>query len=400
MIKFLDLKAINNSFEPELSKAVKSVIDTGWYLLGDEVRAFEEEYSSFIGTRYCISVANGLDALRLVLRGWMGMGYMEEGDEIIVPANTYIASILSITENRLVPVLSEPDIYTYNLDIQRLEELITPKTKCIMVVHLYGQACWSSQLMEIARKHNLLILEDNAQAAGAIIRETCFGAANQPGEHLKLKRTGSLGNAAGHSFYPGKNLGALGDAGAVTTDDYDLARIVRAMANYGSATKYISDYQGLNSRMDEMQAAVLRVKLVRLDADNHRRREIAQFYLENINHPEIKLPHFRTPEGIKPETSPPEPTPCILNLEHTWHLFVIRTKQRDSLQQYLAENSVQTLIHYPIPPHKQKAYPDFSKLNLPVTENLSGEILSLPISPLMPDREVEQVVKLINRWVG
>ena len=275
MIKFLDLKAINDSFEPDLSQSVQDVINSGWYLLGEEVKAFEKEYATYIGTKHCIGVANGLDALRLILKAYIEMGVMHEGDEIIVPANTYIATILAISDNKLTPVLVEPDINTYIIDPFLIEEKITDRTKGIMIVHLYGQNAMHPEIQRLVEKYNLKLIEDNAQAHG------CF---------YGDKRTGSLGNAAGHSFYPGKNLGALGDAGAVTTNDDEFAKIIRALANYGSNKKYINDYQGLNSRLDEIQAAVLRLKLKRLDADTKRRREIAQYYCENIKHPEIFLP--------------------------------------------------------------------------------------------------------------
>jgi len=323
VIKFLDLKRINNSFEPELSIAIKRVIDSGWYLLGNEVKAFEEEYSRYIGTKYCIGVGNGLDALRLILRAYIEMGLMNESDEIIVPANTYIASILAIIENRLSPVLVEPDIKTYNIDPFLIEAKITERTRGLMIVHLYGQNSMHPEIKRIVDKYNLRLIEDNAQAHGAY-----FG----------LLHTGSLGDAAGHSFYPGKNLGAFGDAGAVTTNNDDLAEVIRAMANYGSKKKYENIYKGLNSRLDEIQAAVLRVKLKRLDADNQRRRDIAQYYLNNIRNSAIKLPETQSNENI------------THNFSHVWHLFVIRCTERDSLQQYLIENGIQTLIHYPIPP--------------------------------------------------
>jgi dTDP-4-amino-4,6-dideoxygalactose transaminase len=378
MIKFLDLKSINDSFQPEIINAIQNVLDSGWYLFGKQVKLFEEEYGSFIGTKNCIGVANGLDALRLILKAYIEMGIMQEGDEIIVPSNTYIASILAITDNNLKPVLVEPDISTYNLDISLIGKNITPRTKAIMVVHLYGQACWSSKLEELARKYNLKIIEDNAQAAGAMIA--------QGTGHGAKRRTGSLGDAAGHSFYPGKCLGALGDGGAVTTNDDKLAEIIRTLANYGSKERYVNEYKGLNSRLDEIQAAILRVKLPRLDADNQRRRNIAQLYIDNINHHDI----------ILPQTSNQQP--ATGNQDHVWHLFVIRHPQRDKLQKFLAEKSVQTLIHYPIPPHKQKAYEDWNHLSLPVTEKIHREVLSLPISQIIPKNEAERIIKLINRF--
>ena len=398
MTKFLDIQKITESFEPELSKAILRVVKRGWFLLGEEKNAFEIEYAKFTGSTHCIGVANGLDALRLILKAYIEMGVMQEGDEIIVPANTYIATILAITDNRLKPVLVEPDITTYNLDISLIEQHLTPRTKAIMVVHLYGQVCWSAQLEEIAKKHNLKVIEDNAQAAGACYVPK-FQSSMVPGFQT-LKRTGSLGDAAGHSFYPGKNLGALGDAGAVTTDDSDLAAVIRAMANYGSSRKYVNDYQGLNSRLDEIQAAVLRVKLPRLDADNQRRREIAQYFLENIKNPNIVLPAISRSEhraqGTEKKNLTPGSVPCSLCLNHIWHLFVIRHSCRDELQKYLTDNGVQTLIHYPIPPHKQKAYKGLNSLTYTVTEKIHREVLSLPISQVMYEEEIKKIVSVLK----
>lgn len=366
MIKFLDLKAINNGFEPDLTIAIRNVIDSGWYLLGTEVKSFEQEYSHFICTKHCIGVANGLDSLRLIFKAYIELGVMQEGDEIIVPANTYIASILAISDNKLVPVLIEPDTNTFNIDPFKIEEKITDRTKGIMIVHLYGQNAMHQEIQKLVEKFNLKLIEDNAQAAGAFCGE---------------KRTGSLGDAAGHSFYPGKNLGALGDGGAVTTNDEELNTVIRAIANYGSTKKYVNDYKGLNSRLDEMQAAVLRVKLKRLDENNKKRQEVAKYYIENIINPEIILPKESD----------------FLNI-HVWHLFVIRHKKRDNLQQYLAENGVQTLIHYPIPPHKQKAYRELNKLIYPITENIHDEVLSLPISPILSAQEIQKITQLINAY--
>ncbi len=307
MIKFLDIQKITESFEPELSLAVQRVIKRGWFIHGEEVAYFEKEYATYIGSKHCIGVANGLDALRLILKAYIEMGIMKEGDEVIVPANTYIATILAITDNRLKPVMVEPDINAYNIDISLIEEHITPRTRAIMIVHLYGQACWSEHLEKIAQKYHLKIIEDNAQAAGAawgmltneVRKSRAAGEQGAIGRQLPAKRTGSLGDAAGHSFYPGKNLGALGDGGAVTTDDDELAAVVRTMANYGSSQKYVNDYKGLNSRLDELQAAVLRVKLPRLDADNARRHEIAGYYINNITNPDIILPYKRQPAAGK-----------------------------------------------------------------------------------------------------
>lgn len=389
MIKFLDLKAINDSFEPELSQAVKRVLDSGWYLLGKENEAFEKEYASYIGMRYCIGVGNGLDALRLIFKAYIEMGIMQEGEEVIVPANTYIASILAITDNRLVPVLVEPDINTYNIDPLLIEAKITKRTKAIMIVHLYGQNAMHPEIQRLVDKYNLKLIEDNAQAVGAYYNEEATQSYTEDTLSNTVKpcvprRTGSLGHAAGHSFYPGKNLGCLGDGGAVTTNDDELAAIIRALANYGSNKKYVHDFQGLNSRLDEVQAAILRAKLPRLDADNQRRFEIAQYYCNNIKNDKIILPI-------------PNSQFVIRNCpNHAWHLFVVRTANRNKLQAYLTENGIQTIIHYPIPPHKQKAYIECSELSYPVTEKISEEVLSLPIGPVMTDKEMQSTVEALN----
>jgi dTDP-4-amino-4,6-dideoxygalactose transaminase len=365
MIKFLDLQKINAQYAEELKEVAAQVIDSGWYLLGDHVSKFESNLQDYQGGGHAIAVANGLDALRLILKAYIELGFMEEGDEVIVPANTYIASVLAITDNKLVPVLVEPDLNTYNLDLNLLSSKITSKTKAIMVVHLYGQVCWSDQLEALAAKHNLKIIEDNAQAIGA---------------KWNGIKTGSLGDAAGFSFYPGKNLGALGDAGAVTTKDPDLAKAIRAIANYGSAQKYINQYQGLNSRMDEIQAAFLNVKLRYLDTEVVRRREVANLYLKGIKNSHLVLP---TIEDTK---------------KHVWHIFVIRTQKRDLLQSFLNTNGVQTLIHYPIPLFKQQCYSSMSTMSLPITELIHNEVLSLPISPVIDDNEVRKVVDLLNSF--
>jgi dTDP-4-amino-4,6-dideoxygalactose transaminase len=397
MIKFNDIQKITASFEPDLSSAIDKVVKRGWFLLGEEVSAFEKAYAEYIGAKHCIGVANGLDALRLIFKAYIEMHIMSEGDEIIVPANTYIATILAITDNHLKPVFVEPDINTYNLDISIVEQHITSRTRAIVVVHLYGQVCWNAQLEDIATKFNLKIIEDNAQAAGALTmahnleyRNLNNGNSIPSSESCTICRSGSLGDAAGHSFYPGKNLGALGDGGAVTTNDNELAEIVRSLANYGSTKKYVHDYQGLNSRLDEIQAAVLRTKLPRLDTDNKRRREIAQYYIDNIKIPDIILPSATS------STNPVASYSVLHAMNHVWHLFIIRHPRRDSLHSYFTDNGIQTLIHYPIPPHKQLAYRDYNDMNLPVTEQIHKEVLSLPISQVMSDDEVEQVVKSIN----
>lgn len=366
MIKFLDLQKINAAHADELKAAAAEVIDSGWYLQGEQNEKFETELREFTGSPYAVAVANGLDALRLILRAYIEMGIMQKGDEIIVPANTYIASILAITDNYLTPVLVEPSIDTYNIDIDKIEAAVTPRTKAIMVVHLYGRVVWSDKLEAIARKHGLKIIEDNAQSIGAGYKGTT---------------TGNLGDAAGLSFYPGKNLGALGDSGAVTAKDPELARIVRALANYGSSKKYVFEYTGLNSRMDEIQAAFLRVKIRHLARENARRREIAEDYRRLISNPKIILPG-----------RPEDP------LEHTYHLFVVRTANRNELQKYLSDNNVQTLIHYPIPPHKQQCYKQWNNRSYPITELIHEQVLSLPISPVMTDDEVRTVVEAINKF--
>jgi dTDP-4-amino-4,6-dideoxygalactose transaminase len=365
MIKFLDLQKINAQYEKELKQVANEVIDSGWYLLGQRVKNFETNFESFQEGGTTVAVANGLDALRLIFKAYIELGLMEEGDEVIVPANTYIASILAISDNKLKPVLVEPDIENYNLDLKLIESKITSKTKAIMVVHLYGKICWSSGLEELAKKYNLKIVEDNAQAIGA---------------RWKGIRSGNLGDAAGFSFYPGKNLGALGDSGAVTTKESELAQVIRVLANYGSSQKYVNQYQGLNSRMDEIQAAFLDVKLNYIDVENKKRQQIAKYYLENIKNNKIILPRLET------------------NDEHVWHLFVIRVKERNDLQAYLNENGIQTLIHYPIPPHKQKCYSHLNELSLPITEQIHDEVISLPISPVMTDEEIERIVLILNEY--
>lgn len=377
MIKFLDLQKINSQYAEELKQVAAEVIDNGWYLLGERVKCFEANLTQYIGVKHAIGVANGLDSLRLILKAYIEMGIMQEGDEVIVPANTYIATILAITDNRLRPLLVEPNIHTYNLDISLVEQNITPRTKAIMVVHLYGQVCWSEELQKIAKKYNLKVIEDNAQAIGA---------------EWNGKKTGALGDAGGFSFYPGKNLGALGDSGAVTTNDDQLAEVVRAISNYGSKVKYLNEYQGLNSRLDEMQAAFLDVKLKYLDIENQRRRMIAEFYCENIKNPAIILP-------IQSNQLQMDSGTTIRNLKsHVWHLFVIRHPRRNELQKYLAENDIQTLIHYPFPPHKQPAYRKWNKLNYTITESLQREVLSLPISPIITEEEAFTITNILKDY--
>jgi dTDP-4-amino-4,6-dideoxygalactose transaminase len=365
MIKFLDLQKITKKNSEEIKEAVNRVIDSGWYLLGNEVKRFEEYFAAYCGVKHTIGVANGLDALRLIFRAYIEMGIMKEGDEVIVPANTYIASILAITDSKLIPVLVEPNIETYNIDVKKIGESITAKTKAILIVHLYGQCAYNDDIQSICNQYNLKIIEDNAQAQGAVYNS---------------KFTGALGDAAGTSFYPGKNLGAFGDAGAVTTNDDDLCSIIRALANYGSKFKYVNDYAGLNSRLDEIQAAILSVKLKYLNDDTERRRDIARLYLNNIRNSKIILPLIVSEVG------------------HVWHLFVIRTGNRRELQEYLLKKEIQTLIHYPIPPHKQRAYKDLNTLSFPITEKIHNEVLSLPMSPMMTDEEVNKVINALNNY--
>jgi dTDP-4-amino-4,6-dideoxygalactose transaminase len=365
MIPFLDLKNNNQQYRGELIEAAINVIDSGWYIQGEQVKAFEKEFASYCGTKHCIGVGNGLDALILIFRAYKELGRLKEGDEVIVPANTYIASILAITENRLKPILVEPDEQTYNLDPKLIEQAITPKTKAILAVHLYGQLANMLEINKIAKKNNLLVIEDSAQAHGASYNGI---------------KAGSWGDASGFSFYPGKNLGALGDAGAVTTNDPELAKTIRALGNYGSHKKYENLYKGVNSRLDEMQAAMLRVKLRHLDKEIEKRREIADYYLKNIKNENIILPTARYENNS------------------VWHLFVIRANKRDELQRYLLDNGVQTLIHYPLAPHKQEAYIEWHDENFPISEQMHDEALSLPISGVQRMEDTMEIVKIVNEF--
>lgn len=363
MINFLDLKLINSQYQQELKDACARVIDSGWYIMGNELSSFETEFAGYCGTKHAIGVANGLDALIVTLRAWKELGKLQAGDEVIVQANTYIASILAITENDLVPVLVEPNPSTYNLDSVKVEAAITSKTKVILPVHLYGQLSSMQEIMGIAKQHNLLVLEDCAQAHGA---------------EINGQRAGNWGDAAGFSFYPGKNLGALGDAGAITTNDDELAQTIKALRNYGSHKKYENLYQGVNSRLDEIQAAMLRVKLPYLEAETIRRQKISQAYRSGITNPLVTLPHI------------------VDELTHVWHLFVVRCEQREALQKYLAEQGIQTLIHYPIAPHKQQAYKQWNHISLPVTEKIHQQVLSLPLDPTMSEEAVARVIAAVN----
>ncbi len=365
MIKYLDLKAVTNLHEEEILHAVDDVVRSGWYLRSEANERFERDYANYIGTRHCISCGNGLDSLTLILRAYKEMGVMSDGDEVIVPANTYIATILAITDNGLRPVLVEPRLDTLQIDDSLIEQAITPRTCAVMIVHLYGRCAYTERIGELCHSYGLRLIEDNAQAHGCTYQG---------------KRTGALGDAAGHSFYPGKNLGALGDAGGVTTDDDELADTIRALANYGSSRRYVFDMVGRNSRMDEIQAAVLDVKLKYLDEENQRRRDNAHYYIKHISNPAVSVPS-----------------------EDYWqnsvfHIFPLLSPRRDELKQYLLDNGVQTDIHYPIPPHKQQAYKEWNERSLPITERIHREELSLPISQVLTDEERERIVELINNF--
>ncbi len=367
MIKFLDLQKINLAYQDQIEARMLTVFRKGWYLLGEEVAHFEDSLKAYIQVPHVIGVANGLDALRLIFRAYIEMGIMKVGDEVIVPANTYIASVLAISDNGLVPIFCEPNEKTFNLDLEHIEKHVSSRTKAILLVHLYGRVAFSDELVQFAAQKNLKVVEDNAQAIGASWNGI---------------KTGALGDAAGFSFYPGKNLGALGDGGAVSCKDESLAKTIRAIANYGSNQKYVNIYKGLNSRLDEIQAAVLDEKLQFLDQDNARRTEIAQYYSNHIKNELITLPQHP-----------------LNNEEHVWHLYVIRTKNRERFQQHLTDCSVQTLIHYPIPPHKQVAYKEYNHLVFPITESIHEEVLSLPISPVLLDAEVTTIVDALNNFM-
>lgn len=363
VVPFLDLKAINEQYQEELKYVLEHVLNSGWYILGNEVHSFEEEFADFCGVKHCIGVANGLDALELIINAY-GIGV---GDEVIVPSNTYIASILAISANGATPILVEPDIETYNIDVGKIEEKISKRTKAILAVHLYGQVCEMDKINDLAKKYNLKVIEDAAQAHGGIYNG---------------KRTGNLGDAAGFSFYPGKNLGALGDGGAITTNDDKLALKLRGLRNYGSHVKYQNIYKGYNSRLDEIQAAVLRVKLKYLDNDNEKRRKIAEYYSKHINNPKIILPTVSSDD----------------RMSHSWHLYVVRSNERDNFEQYLSENSIQTLVHYPIPPHKQQAYEEWNNQVFEITEQIHKEVISLPLSQVLSFNQVEYVVDILNKF--
>lgn len=365
MIKFLDLQKINAEYKDEFQKKFQNFLDSGWYILGNEVKVFETNFAAYCGTKHCIGVANGLDALILIFRAYKELGKLKSGDEVIVPANTYIASIIAILQNDLVPVLVEPNIETYNIDPEEIAKHITPKTKAILAVHLYGQLADMNAISQLAKEHNLLVVEDAAQAHGA---------------ELNGSKAGNLSDASGFSFYPGKNLGALGDAGAITTNDDALAKKLFALRNYGSEEKYKNEFIGLNSRLDEIQAGFLNIKLADLDAQNKRRRVIAKRYLAEIKNEKIVLPFYDDSDN------------------HVFHLFVIRTSGRKQLQEYLEKHQIQTLIHYPIAPHKQKALESFSYLSLPITEKIHREVLSIPLSHVLLDAEVSEIINRLNQY--
>lgn len=366
MIKFLDLHKINESYKAEFHEKMERVLQNGWFILGNEVKTFETHFANYCQTKYCIGVGNGLDALTLIFKGYIQLGTLQKGDEVLVPANTYIASFLAIIHADLVPILVEPQLETYNINPDLIADKITTKTKAILAVHLYGQLADMNAISEVAQKNKLLVIEDAAQAHGAV---------NKTG-----LRAGNLGNAAGFSFYPGKNLGALGDGGAVTTNDAQLAKVLFSLRNYGSQTKYYNDLIGLNSRLDELQAAFLNVKLPQLDKDNEKRRAIAKRYLSEIKNHKIILPHWD------------------ITSNHVFHLFVIRTVNRNDLQEFLLKRGVETMIHYPIPPHKQKALSEWNSLSFPITEQIHQEVLSLPISPVMPMEQVDAVIQILNAY--
>ena len=365
MIPFLDLKKINQQYKARLMEAFERVLDSGWYVMGNELKTFENSFANYCGTRHCIGTANGLDALVLIIRAYKELGMFSNGDEIIVPSNTYIASILAISSNNLIPVLVEPDIETYNINPTLIEAKITKKTVAILPVHLYGQLCDMESIIAIAKKYNLKIIEDCAQAHGA---------------SLNGKRAGSFGDAAGFSFYPGKNLGALGDAGAVSTNDSALADVIKALLNYGSHIKYQNKYKGINSRLDELQAALLSVKLKEIDKEINSRRQAAGLYSSGIRNSKIILPQSKNAAA------------------HVWHLYVVRTAERDALQKHLVAHNIQTLIHYPVPPHKQPAYKEWNEYSFHVSEKIHNEVLSIPISAVLSHADIQIVIDVINKY--
>jgi len=388
MILFLDLKKINARYETAFQEKLKLVLDNGWYILGKEVENFEKAFAEYCHTKYCIGVGNGLDSLVLIFKAYIQLGKLQKGDEVIVPANTYIASILAILQADLVPVLVEPKLETYNINPDLIQEKITPKTKAILAVHLYGQLAEMEKINEIAIQNNLLIIEDAAQSHGAVANSNNFipkhrdqipNTNDDTNENQQLTINNQQ-SAKAYSFYPGKNLGCLGDGGAITTNDSELAKVIFSLRNYGSEKKYYNEFVGVNSRLDELQAGFLSLKLPNLDADNEKRRSIAKRYLSEIKNDKIKLPFWDSSNN------------------HVFHLFVIRTQNREGLQEYLTGNNIQTVIHYPVPPHKQKAFPDWNNLSFPITEKIHNEVLSLPISPVLTETEVNFIIEILNQY--
>lgn len=399
MIKFLDLEKINNRFRDEINERIAEILDKGWYLQGEENENFCKHFAEFCGTKYCVGVANGLDAINLIIKAY---GF-KAGDEIIVPSNTYIATILAVSENGCTPVLVEPDINTYNINPDLIEEKITDKTKAIIVVHLYGRAVEMKKIWELAKKYNLKIIEDSAQAHGASISPDLSQGTFAPSAKKGYRRTGNLGDASAFSFYPGKNLGCMGDGGCVTTNDENLYKKIKALANYGSDRKYHHIYKGVNSRLDEIQAAILDVKLKYLDEDNQKRNEIAKYYLKNIKNPKIILPQNNNTPLCHPDPQARSANIACDNLENiplqnVWHVFPVRTENRDEFQKYLTDNGIQTIIHYPTPPHKQLAYKEWNNLSFPISEEIHRTIISIPISPVMKEEDIKKVVGVINEY--
>ena len=384
MIPFLDLKKVNEPYEAAFQEKLKLVLSNGWYILGKEVETFEKAFAEYCQTQYCIGVGNGFDALVLIFKGYIQLGKLQKGDEVIVPANTYIASILAILQADLVPILVEPKLETYNINPDLIQEKITSKTKAILVVHLYGQLAEMDKISEIANRNNLILVEDAAQSHGAVLNSKIEIPNSKPQEEnlksIAKLRDYNLKSSQAYSFYPGKNLGCLGDGGTITTNDSELAKVLFSLRNYGSEKKYYNEYIGVNSRLDEIQAAFLNVKLPNLNSDNDKRRAIAKRYLSEIKNDKIILPFWD------------------LSDNHVFHLFVIRTSNREDLQAYLTQNDIQTVIHYPVPPHQQKALKDFNNLSFPITEKIHNEVLSLPMSPVLTEREVSFVIEVLNRY--
>jgi len=380
MIPFLDLKKVNEPYETAFQEKLKSVLSNGWYILGKEIETFEKAFAEYCQTQYCIGVGNGFDALVLIFKGYIQLGKLQKGDEVIVPANTYIASVLAILQADLVPVLVEPKLETYNINPDLIQKKITSKTKAILVVHLYGQLAKMDEINKIADQNNLIVVEDSAQSHGAVLNSKNEIPNSKPQEENVKAKIYNLKSSQAYSFYPGKNLGCLGDGGAIITNDSELAKVLFSLRNYGSEKKYYNEYIGVNSRLDEIQASFLNLKLPNLNADNDKRRVIAKRYLAEIKNEKITLPFWDFSEN------------------HVFHLFVIRTENREELQGYLIQNGIQTVIHYPIPPHKQKAFPEWNNLSFPITEKIHNEVLSLPMSPVLSELEVSFVIEVLNRY--